>query len=37
MTFSDIFKKWGLEKIKINAKFAEMEFKLVEDDQIAAW
>lgn len=37
MTFSDFFKKWGLEKIKINAKFAEMEFKLVEDDQIAAW
>lgn len=37
MTFGEIFKKWGLTGIKINAKFAEMEFKKVEDDQIAAW
>ena len=37
MTFADMFRKWGLTNIKLNLKFAEMEFNMVEDDQTAAW
>ena len=37
MTFSDLFRQWGLTSIKLNVGFAEMEFKATEDDQIAAW
>ena len=37
MTFSDLFRQWGLTSIKLNVEFAEMEFKATEDDQIAAW
>ena len=37
MTFGELFRKWGLTSIKLNLKFAEMEFNMVEDDQTAAW
>lgn len=37
MTFSDLFRQWGLTSIKLNVGFAEMEFKATEDDQTAAW
>ena len=36
-TFSAIFKKWGLTSIKLNVKFAELEFVPTDDDQTAAW
>ena len=35
--FSDLFRKWGLTKIKLNVHFAELEFSPTDDDQIAAW
>lgn len=35
--FSELFRKWGLTKIKLNVKFAELEFIATEDDQTAAW
>lgn len=31
MTFGELFRKWGLTSIKLNLKFAEMEFNMVED------
>jgi len=37
MTFSDLFRKWGLQNIKLNIGFAEVEFAPTEDDQTAAW
>lgn len=35
--FSELFRKWGLSNIKLNVKFAELEFTPSEDDQTAAW
>lgn len=37
MNFKDIFRKWKLDSIKLNCKFAELEFSPTEDDQTAAW
>lgn len=37
MTFSDLFRQWGLNNIKLNIGFAEVEFTPTEDDQTAAW
>ena len=37
MILKDFFRKWGLSKIKLNLKFAEMEFIPTDDDQTAAW
>lgn len=37
MTFRDLFRKWGLNSIKLNGGFAEVEFGPTEDDQTAAW
>lgn len=37
MTFEDLFRRWGLDSLKLNIGFAEMEFKATEDDQTAAW
>lgn len=37
MTFSDLFRKWGLQNIKLSIGFAEIEFAPTEDDQTAAW
>ena len=37
MKFSDLFRKWGLQNIKLNVGFAELEFAPTEDDQTAAW
>lgn len=37
MKFGDFFRKWGLNSIKLNLKFAELEFSPTEDDQTAAW
>ena len=37
MKFGEFFRKWGLNSIKLNLKFAEFEFSPTEDDQTAAW
>lgn len=37
MTFEDLFRKWGLDSIKLNIGFAQVEWKSTEDDQTAAW
>ena len=37
MKFKDFFRKWNLDSIKLNCKFAELEFSPTEDDQTAAW
>lgn len=37
MTFNDLFRQWGLQNIKLNIGFAELEFAPTEDDQTAAW
>ena len=37
MKFGEFFRKWGLNSIKLNLKFAELEFSPTEDDQTAAW
>ena len=37
MKFKDIFSKWGLTKVSLNLKFAELEFVPNESDEIAAW
>ena len=37
MTFADLFRKWGLDSIKLNIGFAQVEWKSTEDDQTAAW
>lgn len=37
MNFNELFRKWGLERIQLNAGFAEIEFAPQEDDQTAAW
>lgn len=35
--FSELFERWGLKSIKLNVKFAELEFSPTDDDQTAAW
>jgi len=35
--FSDLFRKWELTNIKLNIKFADLEFTLSDDDQTASW
>ena len=37
MRFVDLFRKWGLDSIKLNIGFAQVEWKSTEDDQTAAW
>lgn len=37
MKFKDFFRKWNLDSIKLNCKFAELEFSPTDDDQTAAW
>ena len=37
MHFKDLFEKWNLSSLKINAKFLEMEFKPGDKDRDAAW
>lgn len=37
MKFKDYFIKWKLDSIKLNCKFAELEFSPTDDDQTAAW
>lgn len=37
MTFGELFRKWGLQNVKLNIGFAEVEFYPTEDDQTAAW
>lgn len=37
MTFSELFRKWGLQNIKLNVGFAEVELCPTEADQTAAW
>lgn len=37
MKFKDLFSKWNLDSIKLNYKFAELEFSPTEYDQTAAW
>lgn len=37
MTFGELFRKWGLQNVKLNIGFAEVEFCPTEDDQTAAW
>ena len=37
MTFKELFRKWGLNSIKLKVGFAEVEFGPTEDDQTAAW
>lgn len=37
MTFKDLFRTWGLNSVKLNVGFAEVEFGPTEDDKAAAW
>jgi hypothetical protein len=37
MKWKDLFENWGLNKIKLNLKFAEFEFQPNPDDEICAW
>lgn len=37
MHFKDLFERWNLASLKINAKFLEMEFKPGDKDRDAAW
>ena len=37
MTFRDLFMKWGLTNIQLNAGFATVEFSPTDCDQTAAW
>ena len=37
MNFAGIFYKWKLSSIKLNLKFAEVEFTSTEEDKQAAW
>ena len=37
MNFKDLFTKWGLSSVKLNLKFAELEFTPNHDDEIASW
>ncbi len=37
MKWKDVFDKWGLKTIKLNAKFAELEFQPEDVDKDAAW
>lgn len=36
-TFGELFRRWGLKSIKLNVKFAELEFEATDDDMTAAW
>ena len=35
--FGELFRQWSLTGIKLNTKFAELEFSPTDDDQTAAW
>lgn len=37
MKWKEQLNKWNLNSLRINCKFAEVEFSLVENDKIAAW
>lgn len=37
MKFGELFRQWQLSSIKLNTKFAELEFSPTDDDQTAAW
>ncbi|MNB97898.1 hypothetical protein D3C81_1545280 [compost metagenome] len=37
MKWKDMLENWGLTSIKLNYKFAEMEFTPNPEDEIAAW
>jgi len=37
MKFQELFTRWGLSSVKLNLKFAELEFCPNENDGIAAW
>ena len=37
MKIGDLFENWGLTGIKLNLKFAEIEFSPNPEDEIAAW
>jgi hypothetical protein len=37
MKFKELFAKWGLSRVSLNLKFAELEFSPNESDEIAAW
>ena len=36
-TFGELFRRWGLKSIKLNVKFAQLEFEATDDDMTAAW
>lgn len=36
-TFGELFRRWGLKSIKLNGKFAQLEFEATDDDMTAAW
>ena len=37
MNFKELFTKWGLSKVSLNIKFANLEFIPNTNDEIAAW
>ena len=37
MKFKGLFTKWGLSKVNLNFKFAELEFTPNDADEVAAW
>lgn len=37
MKWNDLLENWGLNSIKLNLKFAQLEFTPNPDDEIAAW
>jgi len=37
MKYKDLFENWGLTRINLNLKFANIEFSPKPDDEIAAW
>jgi len=37
MKFKYLFAKWGLSRVNLNLKFAELEFTPNEADEVAAW
>lgn len=37
MKWNDLLENWGLSSIKLNVKFAELEFSPNPEDQIASW
>ena len=36
-TFGELFRRWGLKSVKLNVKFAQLEFEATDDDMTAAW